>query len=561
MTRPRTCPACLSKPVATARHDHCYGCLPGGPYPEPPCRRCQASTGYYSAGLCRRCHRFAPPIIDSCIDCYCWGVTRHLGFLCSGCRGWRHRFPTSGACPSCARTVALNVEGWCRLCWRQAAAQRTGRRQITVLEANRHGQQLFFADLFRQRRPVVPRAPRGDDTALPAVPYRQLTLFEAPRDFTGVTAETLTARVDPRLAEHIDRVVRSHAASHGWSKTRINQARQGIRILTALHDSPGAPMHASHVTVVEHFGLSYQPILDVLAGAGLLIEDRQPALLAWFTRQITGLPEPMDSEVRTWFDVLRTGSTTPPRSRPRSEETVRLRIRSAKPALQAWATQGHRSLREITRDDVLAVLPHAGSPRALLGSALRSLFATLKARRLVFANPAVRLRTGRPETRIPLPLELEPLRAVINDEDRPDRAALAALISFHAVRSGQLRTLHLTDLRDGRLHLPDRAVPLATPVRHRLTAWLDHRAQRWPATANPHLFINIQTAARTTPVSGVWIRDTLGMPAQAIREDRILHEATATGGDIRRLCDLFGLSVQAADRYASTLAANIEGEG
>jgi hypothetical protein len=40
---------------------------------------------------------------------------------------------------------------------------------------------------------------------------------------------------------------------------------------------------------------------------------------------------------------------------------------------------------------------------------------------------------------------------------------------------------------------------------------------------------------------------------QAIREDRILHEAHASGGDIRRICDLFGLSVTAAERYTATL--------
>jgi hypothetical protein len=38
------------------------------------------------------------------------------------------------------------------------------------------------------------------------------------------------------------------------------------------------------------------------------------------------------------------------------------------------------------------------------------------------------------------------------------------------------------------------------------------------------------------------------MSAQAIREDRILDEAIATG-DVRRICDLFGLTVEAALRY------------
>lgn len=47
-----------------------------------------------------------------------------------------------------------------------------------------------------------------------------------------------------------------------------------------------------------------------------------------------------------------------------------------------------------------------------------------------------------------------------------------------------------------------------------------------------------------------WISHTLGISPQAVREDRILDEALATGGDIRRLCDLFGLTVGGAERYA-----------
>jgi hypothetical protein len=44
---------------------------------------------------------------------------------------------------------------------------------------------------------------------------------------------------------------------------------------------------------------------------------------------------------------------------------------------------------------------------------------------------------------------------------------------------------------------------------------------------------------------------TVGMPVRRIREDRILHEANATRGDVRRLCDLFGLSIKGAERYTS----------
>jgi hypothetical protein len=47
-----------------------------------------------------------------------------------------------------------------------------------------------------------------------------------------------------------------------------------------------------------------------------------------------------------------------------------------------------------------------------------------------------------------------------------------------------------------------------------------------------------------------WIHSALS--AQALREDRILHEIHATGGDVRRIADLFGLTVSGATRYLNT---------
>lgn len=197
------------------------------------------------------------------------------------------------------------------------------------------------------------------------------------------------------------------------------------------------------------------------------------------------------------------------------------------------------------------MLPNQGSRRALTGTALRSLFRTLKAKRLVFTNPTTHTRTGKPETRDPLPINESAMRAAL-DSDNPARTALATLVGYHALRSEQARALLLTDFRDGRIHLPGRTVLLATPVRQSLSAWLDYRNTRWPESMNPHLFINIQSAVRTTQVSHVWLNSTLGMSARALREDRILDEALATQ-DIRRLCDLFGLSIKGAERYLSTL--------
>jgi len=94
---------------------------------------------------------------------------------------------------------------------------------------------------------------------------------------------------------------------------------------------------------------------------------------------------------------------------------------------------------------------------------------------------------------------------------------------------------------------------LALPVRQRLARYLDYRQHTWPTAINPHLFIHARSWDTTRPVTSWWIRHQLGLCGQRIRFDRILDEAHATGGDIRRLIDLFGLSFETASRYAVTV--------
>jgi hypothetical protein len=118
---------------------------------------------------------------------------------------------------------------------------------------------------------------------------------------------------------------------------------------------------------------------------------------------------------------------------------------------------------------------------------------------------------------------------------------MTALIGYHGLRTQDIRHLQLTDVDGPRLRIGGRTVLLAGLARRRLSTWLDHRAARWPATRNPHLFINTYTAVRAGTVSHHYVLQTVAMAIQQIREDRILHEALATGGDVRRLatCSAF----------------------
>ena len=65
--------------------------------------------------------------------------------------------------------------------------------------------------------------------------------------------------------------------------------------------------------------------------------------------------------------------------------------------------------------------------------------------------------------------------------------------------------------------------------------------------------VSRRTAPRLVSVGHAFPWRGITLRPQALREDRILHEIHATGGDVRRICDLFGLSVEGATRYLKTV--------
>src|SRR5258708_1899101 len=82
------------------------------------------------------------------------------------------------------------------------------------------------------------------------------------------------------------------------------------------------------------------------------------------------------------------------------------------------------------------------------------------------------------------------------------RLALA-LAAVHAARPKAIRELHLDDVDVGnrRLAITGRIRPLDDLTRRLLLGWHEHRRDRWPGTANPHLIINQQTAMTTPPLT------------------------------------------------------------
>lgn len=558
---PKFCIRCRTNAVAwtNPRVDFCYICLPGGPFTPPPCERCGSSENYYSAGLCRLCHPRAPQYPGSCRDCYAWGVNREGKWRCWGCRTWRTKFPL-GECTCCGRTIPVR-DGACRLCWRQAASLRWTKTGLSMAEANRHGQQLFLANMHHRGRPdravVLPASnPEGAVTApLPRpVLHRQLALLDLPRDLVAGHRAGFPPPPQPDTAAILIAEMRDHARRHGWGDHTMKRAHRGIEILLGLVDTPGAPIPTTVIYQLPAIDLPARLLHEFLDQFGLVEDDRTPAIHRWLTGQLTGLPEPMASELRQWATIQWDGHNKVPRSRARAQNTVRIKLRWALPTLRDWASQGVTSLREISREHVVAALPESGNDRFTVASGLHTIFKVLKAHKVVFVDPTARVRMGGAEQRVPLPANISILREGLRSPD-PTRSVMTALLAFHGLRPGQLRGLLLTDIRDGRLYLGGdaRGIPLAGPVRVRLAAYLDYRNTRWPHTANAHLFIHYRTALGTRPVGNRWPALVLGLPARDLRTDRILDEVHASGGDVRRICDLFGLSVKAALRYTAVL--------
>ncbi|PWN04350.1 hypothetical protein DJ010_01520 [Nocardioides silvaticus] len=570
---PPKCNACQDHRVAwtNPRVDLCYRCLPGGPFASPPCDHCGSRADYFSQGLCSRCHPRSPEHIGSCKGCLAWGVYPRHNWTCWSCRWWQTHYP-KGTCDFCGRTSHVSDRRACRLCLENARLEQVPGRAPDLAGANKNSQQLFFANMvFKRRATPLPDYVSWDarwsmknknqlsyhpGTSFDEHAREQLTLFDMDPD-----PDVLRNRIlleDSELTRYCAAIVADHARRYGWSVRQRNAVMQTLRMLQTVRPTPTARIRASDVVALRRYDGTITSTLDVLAEAELLIEDVPTRVERYFNAKFIesgSLPDAMREHLRLWLQVMLGGSRQAPRQLPREPETVEIHIQGLAPVVQVWVEAGRRSFAEITKDDILAALatlPTGTSHRHFAENGLKSLFKILKGRRLVFANPMRGIDLTRVHTNIPMPLDLALIRAEL-DSPNPAVALAVALVAFHGLTGKQVRELGLTDIVDGRLHLDGRDIPLAAPVRTRVSAWLDYRSQTWPATANPHLLINRRTAPRLVPGGHSFPWKDSRIRPRALREDRILHEIHATGGDVRRIYDLFGLSVEGATRYLATV--------
>jgi hypothetical protein len=297
--------------------------------------------------------------------------------------------------------------------------------------------------------------------------------------------------------------------------------------------------------------------VEFLTDQGLARTSPQAALDRWLARQLAALPAPFAAEVRVWTEALQGRGPRP--QRPRHARTIEAYLRILQAPLAAWS-QRCESLRQVTTEDLTAQLaPLTGAARKLATSAMRSLFTTLKARRVLFTNPAAPLTARKLQPAPVLPLD-DTLRArLLSSLNKPGERLIVLLAGVHALRPAGICALTLDAVGPGAgsLQLGGRDRPLDQLTSGHLRAWLHDRRARWPATANPHLLINRSTAGGLQPVSRSYVQATVrraGITAADLRADRLLGEAHASGGDPLQLTHLFGISDPTAIRYCAELS-------
>ena len=331
--------------------------------------------------------------------------------------------------------------------------------------------------------------------------------------------------------------------------------RQGLSIALDGHPEGQAVAWSRALPALRARHLCAGHVAEALRQAGMLDDDRRPAFDAWLDRKLDGVAAGIRRDAERWLRTLKDGG---PRSRPRHVATVHSHLGKALPALLDWSARYHH-LREVTRDDIQDhVRGLHGSQRHNTLVALRSLLGFCLSAGVVFRNPARGIKVGRrPSATVLQPLGQGDIDDAVAAAVTPAARLIVALAGVHAARSSAICALRLADADpgSGRLLLGGRPRPLDDLTARLLRTWLQTRRARWPGTANPHLLINAQTALGTRPASRTWINSALrghAATVEALRVDRQLEEALATGADALHLAATFGLDPGTAVRYASS---------
>jgi integrase len=346
--------------------------------------------------------------------------------------------------------------------------------------------------------------------------------------------------------------------ARGWAPHTLRQAWRAVTAVLASRAELGQPpWDAVRLRrLLNERNLVALRAVEFLTDQGLARSNPQAAFDRWLAARLAALPAPVAAETRIWAEALQGHG---PRAGPaRQTRTIQGYVRILQAPLASWSAR-YESLRQVTTDDLTAELaPLTGATRLLALSAMRSLFSALKARRVLFTNPAAPLTGRRVQPPPVLPVDDGMRARLLGLLHNPAERLIVLLAGVHALRPADICALTLDDVNPaaGTLVVVGRARPLDRLTTGHLHAWLQARHARWPATANQHLLINRSTGGGTGPVRRSYIQAAmrrLGITAQELRADRLLAEAQASGGDPLKLTHLFGISDPIAIRYCAEL--------
>jgi hypothetical protein len=541
------------------------------------CRACR-NTARAVGGACADCHRTLPRLwggrcsrcakrhwtTGSCHDCLAWTTSLAAG-RCRACREFvGHNEGRAGRCRSCARKLVVNRYRRCRL---RATARReahlAGDAGWKLEPAARGGIQLFIGDVYQRMRGSSENHPSEQLPAAvtpvvvtAAMVVEQLRLLSLPADANRLSQARITLPAPTVvLPDGLAAAVTACAGARGWKPATTTAV---LRAMAVLIELGSCELTLEAVAVLRAHRLPVTRVREFLDATGMAIN--RPDDHDWLQAQLAPLAVQIRAEVAAWVEVLegRHG-----RSRPRSPHTVRHHLGAVQPALTAWSRRCS-TLREITTEDVTDQLDDLqGSARTITAVALRSLFAALKLRRLVFIDPARAVKPGRCP-RVPvLGLDDRLRTSLLASLPRCDHRLVVLLAGVHALTRSDMLGLRLDDidLDAAVMTVRGRRRPLDRLLIDTIVAWLAERQQRWPASANPHLLVTYKSAYGLGPASTaniVGIFKALPTTAAGLRADRLLDEARACGADPLRLVRLFGLSSETAVRYCNELGLDTE---
>jgi hypothetical protein len=561
------CGGCGIRPPRTPAHGRCWECSRGGGQPAPPCRDCGGE--HWISGWCRACHPYLKRLARSCQTCLAWGALNAP--TCQACYGFARTHPV-GRCLGCDRDVPVNT-GYCRLCRHQARMLAGPDKYApSELDTVAHtGQQLFLANtqrtLWLHNTGVTTTAePLHRDAHSAAGPWH-LPHFPIHQELFALPTEVTPPRIlhgdAPRASwfAHLAPAADRLAEAKGWTGHVRDAVAVTVEALVATQPA-GTPLYrASAVARLSGNHRNVTRTLEVLGELGMIEEDRGDRLELWVHQRVKALPEAIRADVVAWAGILRHGDR---RHHPKHELTWRHYLLQVVPTLLEWS-RGCDSLREITRDHVIAVLEapstRAGDDHGRL-TALRSLFRYLKASKRIFVDPTARLPrtlTRRPKLAIPTRLPTTAVSQIGASAHDPAQWLVIVLTGHHALGAVHILALALddVDLAGRRLHVGSGTRPLDTLTAQAIERYLAYRNRRWPYTGNPHLLINQQSAHHDRPVGRTWIRQAVrgqAVSLDQLRQDRILDEAEAIGvRDPLHISAMFDLHPDTAQRYVDAI--------